>query len=456
MKRASFVAAACAAALSLSAAAASANGRFPEANQLVFSEHDPDLVLLRVTFGILVSHDRGRTFDWICENAIGFTSNEDPMYTVTPSLAYAGSTYLGLAVSRDQGCNWSFAGGKLTEDGSTSIFIDLSSNPNDAKNFVLFGSGYDGQQDGSVFFKSQLFETKDEAQTFQQLGQNLDPGLLGYTVDLTKTDPNRIYLTAVRDFGSQQRTSWLLTSKDHGATWTEQEIPLRGDELRAFIAAVDPNDAERVYLRTLANGADSPTRLIVRDAVDGGPATFRDVFSAAGPILGFALSPDGARVWAGARDGVHAAATTDFAFTKRSDQFTTCLAINGDGLWACSAERSGFVLGLSKDEGATFESRLHFCDVRGPLACPASANQNATGNICPTLWQTQRGVLGCLADAGGDASAPADAAPEARFVPGGGSCGCSTTPVAPWGAFVTVTGAALALLRRARRRRERG
>ena len=37
---------------------ARANGRFPESNQLVFSAQEPDLVLLRVTFGLLVSHDR--------------------------------------------------------------------------------------------------------------------------------------------------------------------------------------------------------------------------------------------------------------------------------------------------------------------------------------------------------------------------------------------------------------
>src|SRR5262245_14347006 len=64
---------------------AHANGRFPASNHIFFAESDPNLVLLRVTFGLIVSRDRGATWGWVCEASIGSGGAEDPVYTVTPS-----------------------------------------------------------------------------------------------------------------------------------------------------------------------------------------------------------------------------------------------------------------------------------------------------------------------------------------------------------------------------------
>jgi len=443
----SFVSAAVFAAALVSTPLARANGRFPESNQILFSANDPDLVLLRVTFGLLVSHDRGKTFEWVCEQSIGFSGVEDPMYTVTPSKAIVGTTFQGLTVSHDDACGWSFVRGDLDKQ----VFIDLSANPKDGKNIVVFASSYDKQdEDGGILFSSKVWETKDEAQTFQQLGQPLDPTLLGYTVDLTATDPNRIYITAVRDPGTPDARAFLLTSKDHGQTWEQELVPLVGTERALFVAAVDPNDAERVYLRT-SNTVDKPTRLILREATDGGPPTFRTIYDASGALMGFALSPDGSKVYVGGpKDGVKVASTQDYAFHQRANIEVQCLAINGDGLWACSNERSGFVAGLSTDDGATFQSKLRFCDIGGPLACPQSSPTNA---LCTPGWPTQKALLGC---GGADADAgngSADAGANSATSPSSGNCDCHASPAGPWGAFVSVAGAAVALLRRARRRK---
>jgi hypothetical protein len=428
---------------------AHANGRYPESNQLLFSVHDPELVLLRVTFGLLVSHDRGRTFGYICENAIGYSGVEDPMYAVTPSKAYVGSTYQGVTITRDQGCGWSFAGGALEK----KVFIDLSANPNDTKNIVVFASAYDVNQkgaDGGVLFESRVWETKDEAETFQELGQALDPTLLGYTVDVTKTDPARIYITAVRDPGASPK-GVLLTSKDHGLTWDEMAIPLEGGERSLYVAAVDPTNAERVYVRT-ASGVEQPTRLLLREADgDGGPAQMRTLYTATGALPGFVLSADGAKVYIGGpQDGVKVASTSDFIFETRSTIPVQCLSLNEEGLWACSNEMYGFVAGLSKDDGVSFEPRLRFCDLTGPLACPAGS---PTTTICSSLWPTQKALLGCggLNDGGTDGADGGDAGVGA----GGdsGSCGCHATPAGPWGAVVSAAAFAAGVLRRVWRRR---
>jgi hypothetical protein len=432
-----------------SAPLARANGRFPESNQITFTAQDPDLVLLRVTFGLLISHDRGKTFEWVCEQSIGFSGIEDPMYAITPSNAYVGSTFQGITISRDRGCGWTFAGGDL----AGQVFIDLSSNPNDAKDIVVFASSYDHQDDaGKILFTSRLWETKDEANTFQQLGQPLDPGLLGYTVDLTASDPNRIYITAVREPGLSPKAV-LLVSKDHGQTWQEEPVPLVDSERAVYVAAVDPTNPERVYLRT-ANVPDQPTRLLLREAPEGGPATLRTLYTGAGALAGFALSPDGSKVYVGGlKDGVKVASTHDYAFQTKSNIEVQCLALSADGLWACSNERTGFIAGLSKDDGVTFEPVLRFCDIKGPLS--GCGPGTPTNDRCAPNWPAQKSLLGCggadggrgeggFSDAGGDFPV---APPPPR------NCDCHASPAGPWGALVSVMGAAVALLRRSRRRR---
>jgi hypothetical protein len=448
--------AACIGAVATASVSAEANGRYPESNQISFADHDPDLVLLRATFGLLVSHDRGRTFDWICEQSVGFSGVEDPMYTVTPSSSYVATTFQGLTITRDQGCSWSFAEGAL----KNQVFIDLSSHPKDRKNIFVFASSYDKQDaQGNILFSSKVWETKDEANTFQQLGQPLDPALLGYTIDVTRTDPDRLYITAVRNAGTQPK-AFLLTSKNHGQSWEELAIPLVGNERSVFVAGVDPNDSERVYLRTNQGSTDKPTRLLVREAKDGGPATVRIIHSAPDALLGFALSPDGSKVYIGSpKGGVLVASTSDFTFQQRSKQDVQCLAINAEGLWACSNEQAGFVAGVSKDDGVTFEPRLHFCDIRGVFSC---SQGTPTNDRCTSLWPQQKALLGCGGDGssgtlpdGGprDGGSSGNASPTTQLSARGGGCDFHTAPAGPWGALVASVGIAAAFMRRVRRRR---
>lgn len=61
---------------------ARANGRFPEANHVFVSATDPQRVLLRVTFGLLVSIDGGKRWGWVCEQALGVRGIEDPMFPI--------------------------------------------------------------------------------------------------------------------------------------------------------------------------------------------------------------------------------------------------------------------------------------------------------------------------------------------------------------------------------------
>ena len=438
-------------ALALTGREARANGRFPETNAIFFAPKDPNTVLLRTTFGLLVSRDHAKSWDWVCERSIGLAGVEDPMFAVTPDGTLISSSFQGLATSRDRACNWGFIGGALKE----LVFIDLTARPSTPGNVIAFSSSYAGQDDaGAIFFRSTLFETTDEGKTFSALAGAIDPTLLGQTVDVTASDPDRIYVSAVRNPGAAVRAV-LLSSRDHGAKFVETSIPLLGSERAAFIAAVDPTSADRVYVRT-SNAVDKPSRLLVTD--DAG-ATFRTVFTGKGPLAGFALSPDGKRIYVGGpSDGLHVASTVDFDFQKKSPLEVGCLALNDDGLWACSNEKSGFVVGLSVDDGATFQSKLQFCDVRGPLACAPGTTTNTQCSLGGTTatatppWPPQRALLGCGGQDGGG-PAPPHADPDRPT--GGSGCGCllgGPSP-APFAALVAGAGGTLVLLRRRRSRR---
>lgn len=442
------------AALFLGAPDARANGRFPESNQIIFGKADPDLVLLRVTFGLLVSHDRGQTFDWVCEASIGYSSVEDPMYATTPSGHIVATTFQGMTSTKDQACNWKLLG----DPSDQAIFVDLTQNPNDGKNIITFSSGYIGADGGNSLFNSQLWETKDEGQSFVKLGQPLDPRLLGYTLDVTKSDPNRIYVTAVRD-----RAALLLMSTNHGETWSEQEVPLEGTERSIWIAGIDPSDAEKVYLRT-SNNPDAPGRLILREKDPAAPdkGTFKTLFTGKAPLDGFALSADNQKIWIGSPlDGVWMASTADYQFTQKSETAVKCLAWAEDGLWACSNEAAkpiGFIAGVSTDDGATFAPKAHFCSIRGPLRCAA---ESTTTKLCS--WPLQRETLGCDPSGETDGGFELDAASFSDDPPGGTtttttkSCDCqSVLPSNGWstagGAAASIVVAALASLRRRRRK----
>lgn len=436
---------------------ARANGRFPESNAIFFAPSDPDAVLLRTTFGLVTSHDRGKTWDWVCERSIGLAGVEDPMFEVTPDGTMLSSTFQGLAVSHDRACNWAYVGGALKD----LVFIDLTSRPSTAGNVIAFASPYDGQDDaGVIFFKSTLFETKDEGKTFATLGPDFNRTLLGSTVDVAPSDADRIYVSAKRNPGTMA-TAFILTSKDHGRTFEEHPLALVPNENGVYIAAVNPLNADRLYVRT-SNATDMPSRLLLSD--DAGK-TFRTIYTGQGALAGFALSPDGTKVWVGGpRDGLRVASTTDFGFVQKSTVEVQCLKLATDGLWTCSTEKSGFVVGLSKDEGATFETKLHFCDIRGPQACPVGSTTHTectlggTPAMASPQWPQQQAVLGCGDIDGGVDGGAGDGsvnplAPDDGNA-GGGGCDCSirAPSPAPFAALLAGVGAAIAFVRRHRRR----
>jgi MYXO-CTERM domain-containing protein len=254
--------------------------------------------------------------------------------------------------------------------------------------------------DGGAGYTQQIFTSTDDGGHWSAIG-TIDPSAIVTTLDVAPSDPQRFYVSAFRGDGSA-RTASLFVSTNGGGAWTEYPTPFdAAHESATYIAAVDPTNADRVYVRS-----EGASRLLV--TVDGGK-TFQVPLSLNDEMAGFALSQDGSTVYAGGPNvGLYSAAAADLKFTPVLQQLpdggthaihVQCLAMHGADLWACSDEPSGFVAGVSQDGGKTFTAKLHLTTILGPLSCPAStpgAACNATdfdanppynpfGSLCTNL-----------------------------------------------------------------------
>jgi hypothetical protein len=420
--------------------AALANGRFPAANQLVVAPEDPSSLTLRTTFGILHSTDTATTFDWICERAVGYGGVEDPSLGMTSRTTIVAGTFEGLTVSKAGGCDWTFAGGGLAKQ----VIVDVVVRPDAPQTVLALASTYLRPNDaGTSTYGNQLFRSLDGGTTWDAFGAPLDDTLVAETVEVSKSDPARLYVSGVTGAGASAR-GILLVSKDSGATWLEKVVPidLNLRERAPYVSAVDPTNPDRIYVRT---SAEKTSRLLVTD--DAGD-TFREVRSSV-PMLGFALSADGSKVFVGGTDGLFVASSTDLVFTQRSPIQVQCLTIVGDVLYACSAESSGFILGASNDEGATFAPKLHLHTVRGPIACPAGS----TSSQCALEWPALQEQLGGGLTDGSAIDASSDAGPHGDPVTSG--CSCDLHGASRASAYAGACALVAAAILAARRRRPR-
>lgn len=447
------------------AAPARANGRYPEAGQIVTSPDDPAHVLVRATFGMLDSRDDGGTWGWVCEGAVGFQGVEDPPVAIAAGDRVLAGLSNGLVTSADRGCTWERAAGAL----GTQRVLDVAVQAADPAHAVAVSVSY-------VPSRAFLVWTSDDGgATWAKTPAPL-PADVTYvaTIDVAATDAKRLWASG--SAGSPV-DGVLLRSDDGGASWTTIALGTGSDI--PYVAGVDPTDPDRAWLR-VDGASDSLLR------TDDAGATFTSVLEYPGALLGFAVSPDGAQIavsgpapMGGAPLGVQVSPATGVpAFTQRSALGARCLAWTAGALWACADEKAdGLTVGRSADEGATFAAALHLANL-SPLACPAAT---PVATECAAAWPVVAGQLGIdagapLADAGdaggndahdgsdadaGDGDAAVDAAgaggPGASAgatTESGAGCACAARRPADGCAAGPIVGAAIAawLVRRRRAR----
>lgn len=345
-----------------------ANGRFPRADQLVATPGRPEQLVLRTTFGLLVSRDAGATWEWICEEAVGFARQEDPAVAVLAGGRLLAGLSAGLAEASDTFCSWQFA--QLSS--APLELVDLTVRPLQPESAVALAWE---RTDANAFgYRSLFFATSDAGASWQSYGTGIDPSVLVLTLDVAPSDPTRLYASGIRPAA---RTAALFVSTDAAQTWTERPAPFDSPrEQGLYIAAVDPFSPERVYLRS--SGASTSRLLVTGDA----GLSFDELFSGRS-LQGFALSPDGSEIYVGGpEDGLWWASRDERRFEQRSSMPVLCLMSLANLLYACSNEQVDFALGVSSDGGRQFAAKLHLSEVRGPVACAAESS----GGVCGAAW----------------------------------------------------------------------
>ncbi len=483
------LAAAAGAAVLLASLPAAANGRFPASNQFVFSPTNQNLILLRATYGILPSTDNGATWSFLCEDALGLPSNayEDPSIGLTANGNLVAGLSLGLNVSSNLGCDWNCQTGPLMGQS----IADIAVRPDNPAAVVALTSTYIPSDASTTNVYSQVFQTTDNGNTWAPVGTPIDPTVIVQTLDVPKSDPTRIYVSGTRGFGVM-RTASLFVWTTASNRWTESPIAQFDNTMEdsVYIGGVDPTNADRVYLRSsgLAEGGESRLFVTSNGGSDAGAsftlpmaATFSVPMAGlalVGELQGFALSQDGSKVYVGTKEsGLWVASSSDLAFKQTNSHIKVqCLATRGAELWACSDAVSGFIAGVSADDGATFTSKL--CSVTGlkglaacspndggPLACLAPYNSSQCGmsydTLC-TLDSLTEQCVPCDADGGeagtsasGDALGPAsDAGTGGNNATAHATSSCDLSVVGGGGAAGALGGLAIGALALQRRRKK--
>jgi len=398
----------------LATTGARANGAFPDEFSIHFPPNAPHRIYVGANFGLLVTEDDGATWRYSCEpwvtegSSAALTQNNVDFYQLTADGALIAQS-LEVTRSEDVACTWPVSGGAITGKVVTDLFPD----PNDPTLVLAVRVNTGG---------SDVVASHDGGKTFVDLPIYQSTGLIT-GVELAKSRPGVVYVTSIAFSGA---TSTLARSDNFGATWTPWPLTIPGGT-EPLIMAIDPEDADTVYLRVVGALTDS-----VVITHNGGQST-ETALTITGQFSSFLRAGD-RTLYAGTLAGklyVRPPGATEF--TNHAAPHFRCLGqrTGTSRLFACGDMGiDGFSVGYSDNGGQTFQAMMSFTDLLGPLTCtPVASN-------CASHWERIQGVLGITPPdggaGGGDAGQPdagqgqPDAGPPPSN-PGQPKSGCSST-----------------------------
>jgi photosystem II stability/assembly factor-like uncharacterized protein len=373
------------AAAALVARPALADGAFPDELSVYLPPDDSSDILLGTNFGLAMSHDAGQSWRYVCELYITRDANDIVNYYKIASQkigqesapAIIAISLIRFMRSADGGCTWQPAGGALTGLYPRDAFID----PNDSSFVLALASdltkdGIYPSHDGGATFSAPAYTTLNTMAS----------------VEIARSDGSIVYATELAFTGPDAGKAYLLKSTDRGATWpTRQPLSVPSGAV-VRIAAVDPQDATKIYLRvfTPSTAADE-----IRITTDAG-TTLTSTVQVSDPTLfsAFLIANDGTRYAATTQADLYAAPANQ-SFSKRIGPRARCLGERqgSSRIYACGVQfADGYNLGYSDDGAMTFQHLMNFTDIAGPLECQP---QNS---FCAPQFEILKGTLG--ADAG--------------------------------------------------------
>lgn len=447
---------------------ASAHGGIPRAFGIIFEPGNPQHIVFRSdVYGIFRSLDGGKTWNYGCAELYGASWSNATHRTVVvtaggrilvPNQDFVGSKPVGLGMSDDL-CNWSSA-----PDLAGQFVEEIVAQGNDL--FVLTADGVDGGILG------QLYKSSDKGNTWTRQGKPMPTDFSGQSLMVAPSNPSRVYvLGQIINSGG---ASVLESSSDGGTTWARGtgQVTKDSQDWTPRLYGVHPSRPDVVFAWADGYeglGVNTPDE--VWATADGG-ATWKTVYSGKGDLPGFTFSPDATKVLvSGPLDGIVEATLDDAlangpsAFHQIFDGQVWGLNWTSDGLYAGNNDFTlngvppPFTLGVSHDEGHTFEKVMTLCDVSF-ASCAPNSTMNA---VCTTSWSipgSSPGLGGYKEDyvegprcAGPTTSSPDGGTTSPAQTGGGSSGGCGVASPSRGESTAGALFAALAFVLSARRRK---
>ncbi len=346
--------------------AARADGAFPNVQSVLLPSDRPREIVLGTTFGLVFSEDEGATWQYACESA-STVNGRQYVLGAPPEDRIYGVSDLGIAVSIDGACTWVLGGGALGGRAALDVFPDPS-DPEVA--FALALGLQEGlvsayrSDDGGLVYHGPLFTSPPDGQ------------ITG--IEMAASDPRALYLTIA---GAQPV---LALSGDGGETWTTRNIDLglSGDaRFVPSLAAVDPTEAARVYLRITSVPGDSHTFEGLAVTPDGGMTWKVPLLLPNGSLAGLVRMDDGSLFVVGTATAPDSGALPQPVAFRSDDGGQTFSALslpihavglgqrNGTLFAPTNTAADGFALATSVDRGTSWQPRLRFSEIGGVKGC---------------------------------------------------------------------------------------
>ncbi|MFL5348935.1 MAG: WD40/YVTN/BNR-like repeat-containing protein [Hyalangium sp.] len=371
--------------LTLRALPALAHGGLPETSNLSLRRGSSEDFISGSTFGAVISRDHGQTWRWLCPEGMGIGAWRPERYfwlTGGPLLAATGSA---LIRSSDGACTWN------THPFFKDTWVtNLAVHPTDER--IMYATT------GKPSVANGIFRSEDGGETWTAVTV-LSLDVRYSAIRIAPSDPQRIYASGQDSAGMM----FFDRSNDGGQTWTRLPQPLpqfqRPYDLNLLL--VSDILPEVVWARVSAQGFS-----YLLKSTDGG-ATLTQAMQTADVIVGAEASADGRTVWV---------STPVHMYRGRGDEpFAELPLPNGNAcalrvgalLYGCGSNWvHDWALGLSHDEGTTWEPIVGLSSIQGSHVCPAGT---PVQELCPSRWPQLAAILGAPTYGDGGVDSPPDA-----------------------------------------------
>ncbi len=349
---------------------AHSNGRPPSSSSLHFRTGHPNDIIAGMTWGLLVSHDGGQTFEWFCESAVGYSGSFDPDYEYLADGTILATTFDGLLANRN-GCTFD----------QTPLSSLPSTPPNEKKFISTIAQGPDGAlyaADSGAASLGKIYKSIDSGVTWPVavvVGQTSD---WWSSIEVAPSDKSRVYLFGYRLESGQPRKFLAFRSIDGGVTY--QAIPTSGfatsEQSSIDVAAISSTNANELWARVSTPVAGTGGTDYYR-SVDGG-LTWAKRLSVEDFSASFVLRSNG-EIYVGSQQSKSFKSTDSGAtFKEISPQLRSRCAVEAPdkSVWVCAQDQPPDAMSIGKSTDlSTWQKVYRFSETTKPVTCQSGQVQ---------------------------------------------------------------------------------